>query len=281
MTYVIAALKSEPTTSDSALGDVTLLLNPNPFFADNGLNMEGQLPLMKASIDDPSTGLAQPSQVPVVSFSYPIPAASSFDWVGGPTPLTLSGQRAGWTESSSATAQDIPIAAIDRAAETADSNRTFVAGLLFGIAGGAGIAGLQELLHVHPRVRGSGRSTAAAPGRLTSSGLALSLLLDGADSGGVKEALRWSDGRGYAAGAFSLGLLLEDEGDLGGAKEAFRRADQRGHAAGAFSLGLLLAGEGDAEGARAAFRRAHERGYTAGANDSERPSKDIVPGRQG
>jgi len=62
------------------------------------------------------------------------------------------------TEGSSAASQDVLISAVDRDAETADSNAMFFARLLFGIAGPALIGALQELLHVHPQLAGADRS---------------------------------------------------------------------------------------------------------------------------
>jgi peptidoglycan hydrolase-like protein with peptidoglycan-binding domain len=76
-----------------------------------------------------------------------------------------------------------------------------------------------------------------------------------------------ADGRGHAAAACSLGVLLERQGQMGAATAAFRRADQRGHADGAFHIGFLLEEKGDLVGAVEAYQRADQRGHAGAASN--------------
>jgi hypothetical protein len=87
--------------------------------------------------------------------TYQIPSASSYDWSSYP-PTGLDNSRAVWAEPL--TAQQMPVAGlggtlarvatgINHAAETHDSTLTLLAGVLFGLGGGALVAAVQEALH--------------------------------------------------------------------------------------------------------------------------------------
>lgn len=104
-------------------------------------------------------------------------------------------------------------------------------------------------------------STSSAPARRTPWPWA-SPLRRRADLAGAEAAWRAADGRGSAAAAYELGVLLHDRGDYEGAEAAYRRAEERGNSDGAAGLGFLLQLRWDLEGAEAAFRRA-ERGGSA------------------
>jgi hypothetical protein len=75
-----------------------------------------------------------------------IPSASSYDWSADP-PQTLGTSRAGWQEPIvvGTTYSRIAIGT-DHAAQQRDSDFTLIAGILFGIGGGALVAAIQEAL---------------------------------------------------------------------------------------------------------------------------------------
>jgi hypothetical protein len=124
-------------------GGVHIPLHSDNFaFTAKGANLEGQLPAMTASVYAQTV-----PQTPLFHFIYTIPTPSAFDWVGGPTPTT-DHDHVQWTETAAGAAQSVAISTIDRGADRADSNRTFIAGLLAATAGGAFIGTLQEFLRV-------------------------------------------------------------------------------------------------------------------------------------
>ena len=80
---------------------------------------------------------------------YGIPSASSYDWSSFP-PLYANGIFASWEEP--VTGGRIPGRAavgINHAEQTTDDNKTFVAGALIGLAGGALLSAVQEALHAN------------------------------------------------------------------------------------------------------------------------------------
>ncbi len=88
-----------------------------------------------------------------VSLRYHIPGANTYDWSSTPA-ATLTNSRAVWTEQvTPATAfmqgvtQPRVAFGINHAAETNDSNLILAVGVLFGLAGGALVAAVQETLH--------------------------------------------------------------------------------------------------------------------------------------
>lgn len=127
-------------------GSAQVRIRANRFaFAQNATDLEGQLP----AITDLFSGRQLPDSTRIL-ISYEIPKSLSFDWVGGPIPTFVSDRSVIWTETSAAAAQHVQISAVNRSAQIDNSNRTFFAGLLFGVAGGALVGALQESLHVHP-----------------------------------------------------------------------------------------------------------------------------------
>jgi len=150
-------------------GTANVLLKADEFvFASNGVNLEGQLPAVGATVEvlKGSVLVQQPiRQTPQVVFQYEMPGFSSLDWIGGPVPSRgttdqINGKSAAvlqWTEDASAAEQPVLVSAVDRGAETADSRAVFFAGVQAGIAGSAFIGALQELLHVHPQLPGRRR----------------------------------------------------------------------------------------------------------------------------
>jgi hypothetical protein len=134
-----------PKPPELLRGGIDLKVHARGFaFVQNGEELEGQVPAVTGVPD--STFL---------NVTYSFDQASSFDWVGGPQPQAIGSDSVQWDETPTATLQALPISAANRAAQLSDSNRTFFSGLLFGIAGGALVGFLQELLHVHPQVLGN------------------------------------------------------------------------------------------------------------------------------
>jgi hypothetical protein len=87
--------------------------------------------------------------------------ADRFAWTEGPPPNTIDDGRVRWVlDIGTARAAAQPVAAVDRAEESREVRRTFVAGVLLGISGGALIAALQEFLNT----RRSTSATASGAG---------------------------------------------------------------------------------------------------------------------
>lgn len=90
---------------------------------------------------------------PIVSVYYPIPSASSYDWSSFPA-TTVTNSYAMWTIAvAKIGAQALPFTrgqvafGINHARQATDSKKTFVAGALLGLAGGAILSAVQEALH--------------------------------------------------------------------------------------------------------------------------------------
>jgi hypothetical protein len=107
-----------------------------------------------ASVAIPSIYYTGPG-TPVMEVHYPIPSASSYDWSAFPT-TAVSNSLALWTivttksdsggQARASTPGQVAIG-INHARQAADSNKTFVAGALLGLAGGAILSAVQEALH--------------------------------------------------------------------------------------------------------------------------------------
>jgi hypothetical protein len=81
---------------------------------------------------------------------YNIPAANLYDWSTFP-PAYANGSSAEWLEQM-ITSGDIPdmvATGINHATETRDTDLTFLAGALVGLAGGALLSAIQEALHAN------------------------------------------------------------------------------------------------------------------------------------
>lgn len=89
----------------------------------------------------------QGAGTPVLYVGYDIPSASSYDWSSYP-PSSFSESGAVWEEAL-IQGDTVGRAAvgIDHAAQTSDDTRTFIAGALLGLAGGALLSAVQEALH--------------------------------------------------------------------------------------------------------------------------------------
>jgi hypothetical protein len=80
--------------------------------------------------------------------SYDIPSGNSYDWSPNP-PDFFSGSSAAWYDNVALGHETPSLVAtgINHTAQTHDSTLTLVVGILFGIAGGALVAAVQEALH--------------------------------------------------------------------------------------------------------------------------------------
>jgi hypothetical protein len=81
--------------------------------------------------------------------TYSIPSADSYDWSPYPPTSILFGSQAVWYEPVIHGFQTVARIAsgVNHAAETTDGTLTLVAGVLFGLGGGALVAAAQEALH--------------------------------------------------------------------------------------------------------------------------------------
>jgi hypothetical protein len=111
--------------------------------AANGLTASAALP--EAFYNCPASDLRCPT--PTLETRYDIASAASYDWSSVPyqhvTASTIT-----WSEQVQSGAAPGRVAVgIDSASQSRDDAWTFVAGALIGLAGGALLAGAQELLH--------------------------------------------------------------------------------------------------------------------------------------
>jgi hypothetical protein len=92
---------------------------------------------------------------PDLNVRYPIPSASSYDWSSFPTTKVTSSY-AQWETATAKTPAGVQAEAstpgqvafgINHARQATDSDKTFVAGALLGLAGGAILSAVQEALH--------------------------------------------------------------------------------------------------------------------------------------
>jgi len=89
------------------------------------------------------------SGMPILETQYNIPAASSYDWSAFPTQFA-NGTYARWNEQvSSGVTEGKAAVGINHASDTSDNNKTFIAGVLFGLAGAAFLSAIQEAFHVN------------------------------------------------------------------------------------------------------------------------------------
>jgi hypothetical protein len=95
-----------------------------------------------------------------LSISYDIPNPHAYFWSLPPTGYTSTGVT--WAEtfpvgtsksSGGGTIQANELTGTNYDAQSTDSQHTFVAGLLFGVAGGAAVTAIQELLHLILKIR--------------------------------------------------------------------------------------------------------------------------------
>jgi hypothetical protein len=130
-------------------------------WAQNGLDLEAQLPVLDVQTERPLS-LTPPkpghpiaprfqaySGNPVVRIAYQVPGGASYDWTGGPPPISTGDPsgRAEWDEPLMALSSPVALSAVDNRTASMDSIWTLIAGTLLGIAGGAAVGAVQELTH--------------------------------------------------------------------------------------------------------------------------------------
>jgi hypothetical protein len=118
--------------------------------ADFGMSFNGSA----ASAAIPRIGYVGPG-TPLVAVRYPIPSASSYDWSSFPT-ADVTSSYADWetitaktpigVEAEASTPGQVAVG-INHARQATDSDKTFAAGALLGLAGGAILSAVQEALH--------------------------------------------------------------------------------------------------------------------------------------
>jgi hypothetical protein len=126
----------------------------------NSLTAEAQLPILHVSSLQGVRPHLQHLPVkgnPEVTVLYKLPDAPSYDWAGGPAPnAVFAATGAEWIQPLSAMTTPIAVSGTNNAASKSDSFRTFVAGILLGVAGAALIASLGKATL---RIPGAGRSS--------------------------------------------------------------------------------------------------------------------------
>jgi hypothetical protein len=138
----------------------------------NGLEVEGQLPVISIGPLSELPGFKRqpwaPSN-PNVTINYYVPDPTSYDWAGGPAPFVVpsrpckdcTGGRSypgyvEWIAPLSMLSAPVPVSGTNNSAAEWDSFRTFAAGALVGVAGGALVGAIQESTHRKDKV---GRAT--------------------------------------------------------------------------------------------------------------------------
>jgi hypothetical protein len=117
----------------------------------NGLTVEAQLPVLKVFTTPGIGAIANPLSLtdnPTTSVSYRVPDAISYDWSGGPPPNSVSTSAvAEWDEPLQSLSVPIAVGGTNSSSASLDSLRTFAAGTLLGVAGGALVGAIQEFTH--------------------------------------------------------------------------------------------------------------------------------------
>jgi hypothetical protein len=118
--------------------------------ANLGMSFNG----ITASVAIPGICYTGPG-APVVEVIYPIPSAMSYDWSSFPT-SAINNSDAAWTIATTSSVSGRQAVAstpgrvavgINHARQASDNDKTFVAGALLGLAGGAILSAVQEALH--------------------------------------------------------------------------------------------------------------------------------------
>jgi hypothetical protein len=143
----------------NSIADFSLTL-PHFAWSTNGLNVQAMLPAVAITRDLPPSasaaarsadpGTAAPGNTSV-TVSYELPRGDSYDWTGGPAPYSFTAQsgHAGvtWLEPLSALSVPALATGTSESEVNLDNLRTFLAGALVGIGGGALVGAIQELTH--------------------------------------------------------------------------------------------------------------------------------------
>jgi hypothetical protein len=102
---------------------------------ENGVTAESTLPALSfQDVGDVGYGSLEAH--------YDVPGGSSYNWTDGPPPSGLT-----WSESIDSATVPVDVTGSDDAVSQRDTLDTLICGALLGIAGGALVGALQELLH--------------------------------------------------------------------------------------------------------------------------------------
>jgi hypothetical protein len=162
----VIALRPASLTAQEIGFDVTLW-SKSFAWDDNGVDVEAQLPQVALF---PPTLPTMPSNCPstqpncsstALLVQYRIPNVRTYDWTNGPLGTTSTWLVANAYQSSAGSGDFFNVPAgssgVNNAATKADNEKTFAAGALLGIAGGALIGAIQEAISVERRNRASER----------------------------------------------------------------------------------------------------------------------------
>jgi hypothetical protein len=169
----------------------------------NGVNLEALLPVVTINqnkVLDPGRPKQRIITIPAadntkISIIYGVPDAHNYDWTGGPAPYSVtsanatSDAEATWYEQLNTLNEPTPVSATNNSAAGLDSLRTFIAGALVGVGGGALVGATQEATQrlengssatrstppgsaPMPTIPEGGNSLRAAPKRISNSGSA-------------------------------------------------------------------------------------------------------------
>jgi hypothetical protein len=129
---------------------VVFPLTAHSFGSDtNGVTAYAALPHVSYQLTTSSRG----PEPPILYSEYQITSPNSYDWSTFP-PESRGSSSATWEEFlTSTTNGEVAgrvVPGIDHGRQSSDANWTFIAGALLGLAGGAILSAVQELLHLEP-----------------------------------------------------------------------------------------------------------------------------------
>lgn len=130
---------------------VVFPLTAHRFGSDtNGVTAYAALPDVSYQLTTSARGIAPP----ILYSRYQITSPNSYDWSTFP-PESSGRSSATWEEflpsSAKGEVAGRVVPGIDHSRQSSDATRTFIAGALLGLAGGAILSAVQELLHLEPR----------------------------------------------------------------------------------------------------------------------------------
>ena len=152
---VTSQAKGKGPSGNQSYTSLNLLLNSRVLMWEaNGLNIEAEFPVLNIQTSQESSKslhirLRQFTGDPQVRVSYRFPSDLKYDWTGGPPPTLVTTSFGGveWVEPLKSLAAPTAVSGTDSYEASSDSLRTFMAGALLGISGGALVGAIQELTH--------------------------------------------------------------------------------------------------------------------------------------
>jgi hypothetical protein len=149
LSLVAQTKQARPSPTDYWTATFKLRLRGQGPWNANGLTIEAQLPVLRVATTPNRVSPATPLPLnnnPPTHILYWVPDAISYDWSGGlpPNEVSISPAFARWDETLQSLAVPIAVGGTDSSSASLDSLRTFAAGTLLGIAGGAFVGAIQE-----------------------------------------------------------------------------------------------------------------------------------------